>query len=154
MKKLIILPIAIAAIASAEWTFNEKDLYSPDPTGYKNIPGETATVDTITGRVVYSGYENLIVEPAMRYEVTITDVELTDDGKLEVHYRREGLCRDDEVWKDVYEAVPRIRPGTEHIQCKHCGEYQVKDYIIVKDKTVYAKVIPEKTTPERIEWPE
>ena len=134
MKKLIILPIAIASIASAEQ--------------YEKIVINSSIIDTM------AYYPRNIVEPAMRYEVTITDVKLTDDGKLEVHYRREDLWGDDEVWKDVYEAVPRIRPGTEHIQCKHCGEYQVKDYIIVKDKTVYAKVIPEKTTPERIEWEE
>ena len=154
MKKLIILFIAIAAISSAEWTFNEKDLYSPDPTWHRQITGETVSCDTTLDNIIYSD----VVYSIPRDEPKITGIKLTDDGKLEVYYRSEGPpsmyykwgaddvevnYENDEVWKDVYEA---------RVKLSMTGWIIHADTVIVKTQTIYGKVIPEKTIPERIEW--
>ena len=143
MKRLIILLIAIAAIASAEWHFNEKDLYSPDPdfVGYQKIPGSLTVVDSVE----YYACGNLLLHPGMCFDREITNVKLTNDGKLEVHFRRQKFSGTYEVWKDIYEA---------QIKLSMVGCIIHADTIIVKAKTVKAKVIPEQVIPERIEWEE
>ena len=155
MKKLIILFIAIAAIASAE---SKTDIYLPDP-WHQIIPGFHTVVDTIDPGNCKLIYDDIFIPPA-KSKPWITHIKLTDDGKLEVYYRAErypSMIYDgysdlvkmkyepDDVWKDVYEA---------QVTLSMVGCIIRADTIIVKAKTVRGKVVPEKTMPERIEWPE